>query len=138
MLTGNLSQGISVHTNSNIMSLIRVFKLGSCYKLQLEQFGTISLSLHFAIYNLSLFQWSYGVLLWELTTLAQTPYANVDPFEMLRYLKAGFRLPQPPNCPDDLFTVMACCWALAPEERPHFSQVVTCLEGFYSTLNAFI
>ena len=57
---------------------------------------------------------------------------------MLRYLKAGFRLPQPPNCPDDLFTVMACCWALAPEERPHFSQVVTCLEGFYNTLNAFI
>ena len=85
-----------------------------------------------------LLQWSYGVLLWELTTLAQTPYANVDPFEMLRYLKSGFRLPQPSNCPDDLFTVMACCWALAEQERPQFGQVVLCLEGFYSTLNAFI
>jgi len=95
-------------------------------------------SLEFNVYTPASIVWSYGVFLWELTTLAQTPYANVDPFEMLRYLKAGFRLPQPPNCPDDLFTVMACCWALAPEERPHFSQVVTCLEGFYNTLNAFI
>eukprot|EP00794_Sanderia_malayensis_P011279 gene11279-12459_t len=95
-------------------------------------------SLEFNTYSPASVVWSYGVLLWELTTLAQTPYANVDPFEMLRYLKAGFRLPQPPNCPDDLFTVMACCWALAAEERPHFNQVVVCLEGFYSTLNAFI
>ena len=82
--------------------------------------------------------WSYGVLLWELCSLAQTPYANVDPFEMLSYLQSGLRLPQPPNCPDDLFTVMACCWALSPEERPHFTQIIACLDAFLNKLNAFI
>ena len=82
--------------------------------------------------------WSYGVLLWELTSLAQTPYANVDPFEMLQYLQSGFRLPQPAQCPDDLFTVMACCWALSPEERPQFPQILGHLEAFFETLNAFI
>jgi len=82
--------------------------------------------------------WSYGVLLWELCSLAQTPYASVDPFEMLTYLKSGLRLPQPENCPDDFFTVMACCWALSPDDRPHFQQIMVCLDAFLQKLNAFI
>lgn len=82
--------------------------------------------------------WSYGVLLWELSSLAQTPYANVDPLEMLKYLKSGLRLPQPAQCPDDFFTVMACCWALSPDDRPHFAQIIACLDAFLNTLNAFI
>jgi RYK receptor-like tyrosine kinase len=47
-------------------------------------------------------QWSFGVLLWELTTLAQQPYVEVDPFEMAAYLRDGYRLAQPVNCPDEL------------------------------------
>lgn len=46
--------------------------------------------------------WSFGVLLWELTTLAQQPYLEIDPFEMAAYLKDGYRLAQPVNCPDEL------------------------------------
>lgn len=46
--------------------------------------------------------WSFGVLLWELTTLAQQPYVEIDPFEMAAYLKDGYRLAQPVNCPDEL------------------------------------
>ncbi|PNF27269.1 hypothetical protein B7P43_G05298 [Cryptotermes secundus] len=46
--------------------------------------------------------WSFGVLLWELTTLAQQPYVEVDPFEMAAYLRDGYRLAQPINCPDEL------------------------------------
>lgn len=46
--------------------------------------------------------WSFGVLLWELTTLAQQPYLEIDPFEMAAYLKDGYRLAQPINCPDEL------------------------------------
>ncbi|XP_046674872.1 LOW QUALITY PROTEIN: tyrosine-protein kinase RYK-like [Homalodisca vitripennis] len=44
--------------------------------------------------------WSFGVLLWELITLAQQPYSEVDPFEMAAYLRDGYRLAQPLNCPD--------------------------------------
>ena len=46
--------------------------------------------------------WSFGVLFWELMTLAQQPYVEVDPFEMAAYLREGYRLAQPVNCPDEL------------------------------------
>ena len=36
---------------------------------------------------------------------AQQPFPDVDPFEMEGYLVDGFRLHQPVNCPDQLYTV---------------------------------
>lgn len=47
-------------------------------------------------------QWAFGVSLWELMTLGQTPYVDIDPFEMAAYLKDGYRIAQPINCPDEL------------------------------------
>lgn len=46
--------------------------------------------------------WSFGVLLWELVTLAGMPYEEVDCFELEAFLGDGFRLEQPLNCPDEL------------------------------------
>ncbi|KAG9494517.1 hypothetical protein GDO78_002046 [Eleutherodactylus coqui] len=82
--------------------------------------------------------WAFGVTLWELMTLGQTPYVDIDPFEMAAYLKDGYRIAQPINCPDELFAVMACCWALDPEERPKFQQLVQCLTEFHSALGAYV
>lgn len=47
-------------------------------------------------------QWSFGVVLWELVTLAKAPYQAIDDMKMEQHLKAGQRLPQPNNCPYDL------------------------------------
>ncbi|CAG9855051.1 unnamed protein product [Phyllotreta striolata] len=82
--------------------------------------------------------WSFGVLLWELTTLAQQPYIEIDPFEMAAYLKDGYRLAQPINCPDELFAVMAYCWAMSAEERPTFTQLNVCLQEFYAQLTRYV
>ncbi|GLH09473.1 Tyrosine-protein kinase Dnt [Gryllus bimaculatus] len=82
--------------------------------------------------------WSFGVLLWELTTLAQQPYAEVDPFEMGAYLRDGYRLAQPVNCPDELFAVMAYCWAVNPDERPTLSQLLICLQEFHTQLTRYV
>uniref|UniRef100_A0A8K9WLK5 Tyrosine-protein kinase RYK n=1 Tax=Oncorhynchus mykiss TaxID=8022 RepID=A0A8K9WLK5_ONCMY len=82
--------------------------------------------------------WAFGVTLWELMTLGQTPYIDIDPFEMAAYLKDGYRIAQPINCPDELFAVMACCWALDPEERPKFQQLVQCLTEFHAALGAYV
>jgi len=49
--------------------------------------------------------WCYGVTLWELMTLGQQPYFEVDPFEMAAYLMDGYRLFQPINCPDKLYVL---------------------------------
>ncbi|VDP66997.1 unnamed protein product [Echinostoma caproni] len=46
--------------------------------------------------------WSFGITMWELITKGQQPYAMFDPFEMPNVLYAGYRLRQPPNCPDTL------------------------------------
>ncbi|XP_006621363.1 tyrosine-protein kinase Dnt isoform X1 [Apis dorsata] len=82
--------------------------------------------------------WAFGVLLWELTTLAQQPYVEVDAFEMASYLRDGYRLAQPINCPDELFAVMAYCWAMSADERPTFSQLIVCLQDFHTQLTRYV
>ncbi|RZF39310.1 hypothetical protein LSTR_LSTR014900, partial [Laodelphax striatellus] len=78
--------------------------------------------------------WAFGVLVWELVTLGQQPYAEVDPFEVAAYLRDGYRLSQPLNCPDELFEVMKECWRNDPDARPTFVQLLTFLNEFSSTL----
>ncbi|XP_054268451.1 tyrosine-protein kinase Dnt-like isoform X1 [Macrosteles quadrilineatus] len=82
--------------------------------------------------------WAFGVVLWELITLVQDPYSEVDPFEMADYLRDGYRLSQPLNCPDQLFEIMTCCWILEPENRPSFSQLLDCLYDFSNALGRYI
>ncbi|XP_054269478.1 tyrosine-protein kinase Dnt-like isoform X1 [Macrosteles quadrilineatus] len=82
--------------------------------------------------------WAFGVLLWELTTLAQQPYVEIDPFEIAAYLRDGYRLAQPVNCPDELFAVMAYCWAMNADDRPTFSQLLVCLQEFYAQLTRYV
>ena len=82
--------------------------------------------------------WSFGVTLWELMTLGQQPYAEVDPFEMADYLRDGYRLFQPINCPDKLYEIMVCCWNAIPEARPSLPQLLSCLEDFHQTLGKYI
>ncbi|KAG1653869.1 Tyrosine-protein kinase RYK [Nymphon striatum] len=59
--------------------------------------------------------WTFGVTFWELMTLGSPPYLNVDPFEFESFIKSGYRLNQPVNCPDELFNVMSLCWDVNPE-----------------------
>ncbi|XP_049534374.1 tyrosine-protein kinase Dnt-like [Anopheles darlingi] len=82
--------------------------------------------------------WAFGVLMWELCTLAKQPYAEVDPFEMEHYLRDGYRLSQPINCPDELFAIMAYCWTMLPMERPSFDQLQICLQDFYAQLTRYV
>lgn len=51
---------------------------------------------------LSVSQWSYGILLWELLTRGANPYPDVDPYDITQYLLKGRRLLQPQYCPDTL------------------------------------
>lgn len=82
--------------------------------------------------------WALGVLLWELTSLAHQPYAEVDPFEVAAYLRDGYRLQQPANCPDELFAVMAYCWAMSPDDRPTLPQLQIFLRDFHTQLTRFV
>lgn len=46
--------------------------------------------------------WSFGVLMWELCTLARQPYMEIINDDMEQFLSEGYRLAQPVNCPDEL------------------------------------
>ena len=74
-------------------------------------------------------QWSWGVLAWELSTLAQPPYRDLDMSHLAEYLRGGYRLSQPPTCPDVLYQLMAFCWAINPQHRPRAALLVEYLLG---------
>ncbi|KAK7086435.1 hypothetical protein SK128_011940 [Halocaridina rubra] len=82
--------------------------------------------------------WSWGVLLWEVMTLGQQPYAEIDPFEISSVLRQGVRLAQPINCPDELFKAMTFCWTTAPRERPTVDELILYLTNFQQHLDRYV
>ena len=68
--------------------------------------------------------WSYGIVLWELFSLARTPYPGVQADESFaRKLESGYRMSKPPFSTDDLYKVMKDCWLSEPELRPTFNEL---------------
>uniref|UniRef100_A0A915LCR8 Protein kinase domain-containing protein n=1 Tax=Romanomermis culicivorax TaxID=13658 RepID=A0A915LCR8_ROMCU len=64
--------------------------------------------------------WSFGILLFEIITLARCPYEGVDPCCMEKYLRRGKRMDKPLNCPDELYDLMLLSWHEEPSKRPSF------------------
>lgn len=54
-----------------------------------------------------LFQWSYGVLLWEIFTYGKQPYCGIDNQDILYYLKQGKRLPMPDATNDFMWGLLS-------------------------------
>ncbi|XP_025266260.1 protein sevenless-like [Camponotus floridanus] len=63
--------------------------------------------------------WSFGVLMWEITSLGEQPYAAKTNEEVINYVRAGSRLSMPLNCPSALYQLMLRCWSAA-NARPNF------------------
>lgn len=68
--------------------------------------------------------WSFGVLLWEIVTFGTLPpYRGLNRVEIYTLLRAGYRLHQPPSCPDGMYDLMLHCWNANPRERPTFAEL---------------
>lgn len=74
--------------------------------------------------------WSYGVVLWEVATLAEQPYRGLTNEQVLRWVIGGQVLYTPVFCPHHLKTIMELCWNRSPNQRPTFRQVVSQLEQY--------
>lgn len=67
--------------------------------------------------------WSYGVVLWEMATLASQPYQGLSNDQVLRYVIDGGVMERPENCPDKLYTLMRYCWQHKDSARPTFLKL---------------
>ncbi|KAM3187050.1 hypothetical protein ACTXT7_003080 [Hymenolepis weldensis] len=72
--------------------------------------------------------WSFGVLLWEIFSFGETPYAHIDSEEAVgNYVSIeGGRLCRPSISADDddLYKLMTSCWSTCVEQRPGFQALL--------------
>ncbi|KAH1023594.1 hypothetical protein HUJ04_012768 [Dendroctonus ponderosae] len=80
-------------------------------------------SLKDGVFSSSSDAWSYGVVLWEMATLASQPYQGLSNEQVLRYIMEGGIMERPENCPDKLYEIMRLCWDLKPGRRPTFMHL---------------
>ncbi|CDS40738.1 fibroblast growth factor receptor 4 [Echinococcus multilocularis] len=76
--------------------------------------------------------WSFGVLLWELFSLGDSPAANLSVNEFLEALHLGPSLYTKPKYADEeVFSgLMQPCWEHQPECRPTFTDILATLSKF--------
>uniref|UniRef100_A0AAQ4NVP4 Tyrosine-protein kinase receptor n=1 Tax=Gasterosteus aculeatus aculeatus TaxID=481459 RepID=A0AAQ4NVP4_GASAC len=71
--------------------------------------------------------WSFGVVLWEITTLAEQPYQGLSNEQVLKFVMDGGYLDRPDNCPERMHSLMQMCWQYNPKMRPLFQEIIEML-----------
>ncbi|XP_063374411.1 tyrosine-protein kinase Fer isoform X1 [Cydia amplana] len=76
--------------------------------------------------------WSYGVLMWEIFSKGETPYAGMTNSRAREKIDSGYRMPAPEGCGEDVYALMLRCWEYEPDKRPHFHQLYTAIDNIYN------
>ncbi|PAA83144.1 hypothetical protein BOX15_Mlig021893g2 [Macrostomum lignano] len=74
--------------------------------------------------------WSFGVVLFEIVTKGQVPYASMSNTETLTAVENGYRMPRPADCPQALYDLMLSCWNVQPDLRPTFAFLQANFDDF--------
>ncbi|EZA49388.1 hypothetical protein DMN91_008927 [Ooceraea biroi] len=74
--------------------------------------------------------WSFGVVLFEILTLAEIPYQGLSNEEVLNHVLHKGVLNAPRNCPETVQKIMEKCFKWRPSDRPTFMEIVAELEPF--------
>jgi len=78
--------------------------------------------------------WSYGVMLWEVMKLGETPYGGFDIEAVIDMIKSGNTPEQPIGAPDNIYSLMEKCWTYLPQNRPTFSYICQELANFKESI----
>ncbi|XP_078050222.1 vascular endothelial growth factor receptor kdr-like [Augochlora pura] len=68
--------------------------------------------------------WSFGIVLWEFFTLAETPYPGIQAEMVYQKLMEGYRMEKPVYAISKVYDIMRQCWKSEPSSRPSFTQLV--------------
>ncbi|KAJ8035067.1 Inactive tyrosine-protein kinase transmembrane receptor ROR1 [Holothuria leucospilota] len=72
--------------------------------------------------------WSFAVLLWELFSLGDTPFARDTAGEVEQKIREGVVLSQTLCCPGAMYGMMLSCWNTASNKRPTFDGMLPKME----------
>ena len=80
--------------------------------------------------------WAFGVTLWEILTFArEQPYEALSDNQVIENLSELsvngsllHHLPQPYNCPRDVFDLMVECWHKEAQDRPGWAEIMLFLQ----------
>ncbi|TKS82216.1 Tyrosine-protein kinase STYK1 [Collichthys lucidus] len=67
--------------------------------------------------------WSFGVLLYEMATLGEAPFAEISVNELLQFHQRGKSLKKPSNCSNTLYSVIKACCQWKDQDRPMLPEV---------------
>lgn len=88
-------------------------------------------SLRDGIYTSKSDVWSFGIVLWEITTYGELPYPTIKtPPALLSFLSSGKRMPRPDHCCKEVYVMMSSCWEENPLMRPTFAGITKQLEKY--------
>ncbi|KAK3802519.1 hypothetical protein RRG08_033179 [Elysia crispata] len=71
--------------------------------------------------------WSYGVVIWEMVTLAAQPYQGLSNDQVIKFITDGSTMDMPENCPVEMAYLMKRCWAKRIKHRPTFKEILAYL-----------
>ncbi|XP_061164432.1 uncharacterized protein LOC133173456 [Saccostrea echinata] len=69
--------------------------------------------------------WSFGVVLWEVFSLGETPYPGMRSRDVQTEVRNGHRMKRPEFANDFFYGVMTRCWKTKPKHRPSFKDLST-------------
>ncbi|KAM3596299.1 uncharacterized protein V6R79_011953 [Siganus canaliculatus] len=68
--------------------------------------------------------WSLGILLYEMVTLGDPPFAELMATELLQYLQRGKHLKRPASCSNSLYSIIRSCCNFNPQQRLSVSELL--------------
>ncbi|XP_068177412.1 KIT proto-oncogene, receptor tyrosine kinase b [Antennarius striatus] len=69
--------------------------------------------------------WSYGILLWEIFSLGNSPYPGMQVgSSFYKMIQDGHRMSRPEFAPIEMYDIMLSCWNHDPLNRPSFGKLV--------------
>lgn len=67
--------------------------------------------------------WSFGILMYEMATLGEAPFAEIPVNELLQFHQRGKSLKKPSNCSNTLYSVIKGCCQWKDQDRPTLAEV---------------